>query len=468
MYLPHASLFRAYDVRGIVGETLSAQDFLAIGQAFASHVADICQTRTPLLVVMRDGRASSPNLAEAMIEGMLRAGAHVLDGGIGPTPMCYFATHHLHADGSVMITGSHNPPSHNGAKFMCDGKSLYGDELASLRTRIAHNQLLHSRGQREEIDMRDEYLFELRKIFGGKDILSDLSIAWDAGNGVAGIVVEALLAPLKAKHVKLFLEPDSNFPNHHPDPAVPANLADLQQKIQDSGGTLALGVAFDGDGDRMGAVDDKGRILSPDHLLMLFARDVLSREKGATIIADVKTSDQFFADVKAHGGTPLMWKTGHAHIKTKLPQVGAKFAGEASGHLFFADEYYGYDDGIYAALRLIRLVAESGKKLSALVDALPTLHATAEMRIDCADDKKFAVIEAIAGQLAEEGATVDTLDGVRVSTPEGWWLIRASNTQAALVARAEGNTPAALPKLMHTLHHALARNGVEFVTSTGH
>jgi phosphomannomutase len=466
MHLPPASLFRAYDVRGIVGETLEAADFLAIGHAFASHVADICQTRTPLLVVMRDGRASSPNLAEAMIEGMLHAGAHVLDGGMGPTPMCYFATHHLNADGSVMITGSHNPPSHNGAKFMCDGKSLYGDELASLRSRIENNHLLHSRGQREEIDISDEYMFELRKIFDGGLLFGDLSVTWDAGNGVAGMVVEELLRYTKTKQVKLFLDPDSNFPNHHPDPAVPANLVSLQHAVTKF--KTALGVAFDGDGDRMGAVDELGRILSPDHLLMLLARDVLSREKGATIIADVKTSDQVFSDIKAHGGTPLMWKTGHAHIKTKLAETGAKFAGEASGHIFFADEYYGYDDGIYAALRLIRLVAESGKKLSELVDALPTLHASAEMRIDCADDKKFGVIDTIATQLAEQGATVNTLDGVRVSTTDGWWLIRASNTQAALVARAEGATPEALDRLMQALYQALNRNGIALETIAAH
>jgi phosphomannomutase len=361
MHLPHSTLFRAYDVRGIVGETLSAADFLVIGQAFASHVADKCQTRTPLIVAVRDGRESSPNLSEAFIEGMMRAGAHVLDAGIGPTPLCYFATHHLDADGSVMITGSHNPPTHNGAKFMCDGKSLYGDELASLRDRIENNNLLHSRGKREEIDMLEEYVFELKKCVKPGNVLEQFPIAWDAGNGVAGIAVERLLSSVKREHVTLYLDSDSSFPNHHPDPSVPENLNDLKKKIIAFKGHLALGVAFDGDGDRMGAVDDLGRNLSPDHLLMLLADDVLKRSPGATIIADVKTSNHFFERVKAKGGVPLMWLTGHAHIKTKLAEVGAKFAGEASGHLFFADEYYGYDDGIYAALRLARIVAESGK-----------------------------------------------------------------------------------------------------------
>jgi len=459
MHLPPQSLFRAYDIRGIVEESLVAEDFISIGHAFASHVGDICQTRTPLIVAMRDGRASSPNLAEAMIEGMLKAGAHVLDAGMGPTPMCYFSTHHLHADGSVMITGSHNPPNHNGAKFMCDGGSLYGAELASLRTRMETNDLLHSRGAREEVDMLDEYIFELRKSLGESNALKKLSIAWDAGNGVAGLVVEALLKTKGAAHTLLYTDVDSNFPNHHPDPSVPENLEDLQ-KVIGVDRSLAFGVAFDGDGDRMGAVDDMGRTISPDHLLMLLADDVLSRNAGATIIADVKTSDSFFQRVQRQGGVPLMWMTGHAHIKTKLAAIGAKFAGEASGHLFFADEYYGYDDGIYAALRLARIVAESGKKLSQLVDALPASNASAELRIECADDKKFLIVEALANELTAEGADLNTLDGVRVTTPNGWWLLRASNTQAVLVARVEGTSAEASEKLLQQLQVRLKQHGV--------
>jgi phosphomannomutase len=464
MHLPDSSLFRAYDVRGIVDETLEAADFLAIGHAFASHVAETCQTRTPLIVALRDGRASSPNLSEAFIEGMLRAGAHVLDAGVGPTPLCYFATHHLNADGSVMITGSHNPPNHNGAKFMCDGKSLYGSELASLRQRLIDNDLLHSRGKREEVDILDEYVFELTKVVAKSHALDRLNLAWDAGNGVAGIVVEKLLKGASGNHRALYLDSDSTFPNHHPDPSVAANLADLQAAITASAGALAFGVAFDGDGDRMGAVDDLGRILSPDHLLMLLADDVLARTAGATLIADVKTSDAFFARAHAKGGKPTMWLTGHAHIKAKLAELGGQFAGEASGHLFFADEYYGYDDGIYAALRLARIVAESGKKLSALVDALPPIFASPEMRIACADDKKFGIIAALQQQFPDAIA----LDGVRVTTPDGWWLIRASNTQAALSARAEGRCKDSLLKVMHAMHMALASHGVDITATTGH
>ena len=468
MHLPNPSLFRAYDVRGIVGESLEAADFISIGHAFASHVADAVQCRTPLIVVMRDGRASSPNLMEAMIEGMQRAGAHVLDAGAGPTPMCYFATHHLQADGCAMITGSHNPPSHNGAKFMCDGKSLYGTELASLRKRIESNDLLHSRGHREEVQLLDEYVECLQRVLAETGGLDTLSVAWDAGNGAAGLAVQELIDGARAPQTALYLDLDAEFPNHHPDPAEPKNMADLQRAILASKGVLALGVAFDGDGDRLGAVDDLGRLISPDHLLMLLADDVLKRHPQATIIADVKTSDAFFERVKNNGGTPLMWMTGHAHIKTKMPEVGAKFAGEASGHIFFADEYYGYDDGIYAALRLIRIVAQSGKKLSALIDALPALQASAEMRIDCADDKKFVVVEAIAKKLSQDGATVNTLDGVRVSTPDGWWLLRASNTQAALVARAEGTSKESTDALVKMLQQLLQHEGVAMVLAAGH
>lgn len=464
MHLPPPGLFRAYDVRGIVGETLSAADFISIGHAFASHVADTCQTRTPLIVAVHDARVSSPNLSEAFIEGMLRAGAHVLDAGMGPTPMCYFATHHLNADGSVMITGSHNPPNHNGAKFMCDGKSLYGPALAGLRKRIETGELLHSRGSREEVQVLDEYVYELANTEGVAGALDSLAIGWDGGNGAAGVVIEELLKSTEANHARFYLEPDGRFPNHHPDPAIPENLADLERAVRESNGTLAFGVAFDGDADRMGAVDDLGRMVSPDHMLMLLADDVLARNPGATILADVKTSDHFFARVKSKGGDPLMWMTGHAHIKTKMPSVAAKFGGEASGHLFFADEYYGFDDGIYAALRLARIVHTSGKKLSALVDALPPIHATPEIRFDCADDHKFKVI----AQLQRQFPNAVTLDGVRLSLPGGWWLVRASNTQAVLSARAEATDKNALSEILDAMHQALASVGVTAKAAAGH
>ncbi len=458
MHLPSPSLFRAYDVRGVVGETLSAPDFVAIGHAFASMVAEQCQCRTPLIVLLRDGRDSSPTLAQAMEEGLMRAGAHVLDGGMGPTPLCYFAAHHLQADAAVMITGSHNPPNHNGAKFVYDEKPFYGDALAALRMRIEHNQLLHSRGVREEVQMMDEYVQYLLRS-SHVNALDKLSIVWDGGNGAAGVVVEELLHGREKNHFGLFLDADGSFPNHHPDPADPHTLETLQATVREK--KADLGIAFDGDGDRMGAVDELGRVVSPDHMLMLLARDVLARRPGARIMADVKTSDAFFAFVRAHGGIPEMGKTGHAHFKTAMPELGVLFGGEASGHLFFADEYFGFDDGIYAALRLARIVAESGKKLSELIDALPQLAASSELRIPCADDRKFIVTDAIAAELAKQGAQVNTLDGVRVTTDDGWWLLRASNTQPALVARAEGNSPQSTQRLLEKLQSLLATQNVE-------
>lgn len=451
MHIPNASLFRAYDVRGIVGVSLEAADFISIGHAFASMVADNCQCRTPLIVVMRDGRDSSPGLAEAMIEGLLKAGAHVLDGGLGPTPMCYFATHHLDADGSVMITGSHNPPNHNGAKFMCDGKPLYGAPLAALRMRCENGNLLHSRGVREEIDLIDEYVIDLKKGLGTTNALDRLPVAWDAGNGVAGMVVQHLIDGSTAEHVPLYIDVDSRFPNHHPDPSVAENLVELQKICVTNG---IIGVAFDGDGDRLGVVDELGRIVQPDHLLMLLADDVLKQNPGAAIIADVKISNEFFKRVADQGGEAIMWKTGHAHIKIKLAEIEAKFAGEASGHIFYGYPSYGYDDGIYAALRLMRIVWTSGKRLAELVEALPPIFASPEKRIPCPDDKKFLVIEALQKQFPE----AITLDGVRVATPEGWWLIRASNTQAALSARAESTSASGLVKVLHAMHQALAAN----------
>jgi phosphomannomutase len=453
----HPSIFRAYDIRGIVGDTLFASDFRSIGQAFATYVADTLKVTQPSIIVMRDGRLTSPLLAGAAMEGLLAAGCHVLDGGVGPTPMCYFATHAMGAHGSIMITGSHNPPQHNGAKFMVGHASLYGKNLASLQGMIARGRLLSGTGSMRGIDVRDAYITRLREVTDA----SRMQLVWDTGHGAAGEVVEALAQALPgAQHHLLYTRIDGRFPAHHPDPSQPENLRDVQEAIQLR--SADIGIALDGDGDRVGIVDDVGRIVSPDHLLMLLARDVLRGKPHAKIIADVKTSDAFFADVVAHGGEPLMWKTGHALIKEKMHETGAAFAGEASGHIFFADRYFGFDDGIYAAMRVIALVQQSGEKLSALIDALPTLHASEEFRIACDDAKKFALIETIAANLASEGASVNGLDGVRVSTPNGWWLLRASNTQAALVGRCEGTTPEACDALIAQLRTRLKALGIEF------
>lgn len=458
---PQASLFRAYDVRGIVGETLHTSDFCAIGHAFATHLAIVQHVTHPRVVLLRDGRLSSPALADAMREGMLRAGAEVLDGGIGPTPLCYFATHHEAAHGSVMVTGSHNPPQHNGAKFMVGKASLYGDALAGLLQLISQGRLQHGKGSSRSISPTAAYVSRLREEVVGLK-LHAISSIWDCGNGAAGEVVEQLLVGMAGLHRGQFTEIDGTFPNHHPDPSDAATLVQLQEAVRRQ--PAAIGFALDGDGDRLGVVDEKGRILAPDHVLMLLARSVLRDSPGAPVIADVKTSEQFFRDVRLHGGDPMLWKTGHALIKEKMREVQAMFAGEASGHLFFADRYYGFDDGLYAALRVLRLVAESGKSLAELVDTLPTLHASREFRIPCADAEKFNVVAQLAQQLEEEGARVNTLDGVRVSEKQGWWLLRASNTQAALVARCEGESAEAMEALVEKLRTRLEAMGLAMPT----
>lgn len=452
--LPDASLFRAYDVRGIYGKTLTDADFFAIGQAFASHVIDVVNCRTPQIILMRDGRHSSPTLAQAMREGLASSGATVLDAGIGPTPMCYFAAKFLEADGSVMITGSHNPKDHNGAKFTCAGASVHTDALLALRARIEKQELVRGRGHSEEVNIVEEYVAELHKALPQGLNIGDLRIAWDAGNGAAGEVIEKLLGEEERKGFAMFTQIDPNFPNHHPDPSNPHNLIDVQRAVNTH--KCLMGLAFDGDGDRLGVVDDKGKIISPDHLLMLFAQDVLNRKKDATIIADVKTSDAFFKQVALWGGSPLMWKTGHALIKDKMRETGAAFAGEASGHLFFADEYYGYDDALYAAVRLIRILHEVNKPLSELVAALPVLYSSDEWRISVEERKKFGIIQSLAAELVKDGASVNQLDGVRVTNEYGWWLVRASNTDAKLVIRCEGFTAEGRDRQIRSVEKYLA------------
>lgn len=455
----HPSIIRAYDMRGVVDETFGEQDCYWFGRGFATHAAEVLNHAHPRITVVRDGRVSSQRLARALVQGLKASGADVYNAGIGPTPMGYFSAFRYDMQAVVVVTGSHNPPEHNGIKAMLGQQSFYGDALADLCKRIETSSLLKGTGRESEIDLSADYARALLATAGTGLVARPLKIAWDAGNGAAGPMVELLARSLRLhQHGLMFTRIDGHFPNHHPDPSDPRNLVQLQEAV--SGAECDIGLALDGDGDRLGVVDDKGRILSPDHLLMLFAEDVLRNAPASTLIADVKTSDAVFARIKQLGGTPLMWKTGHAHIKTKMREVGAAFGGEASGHIFFADGYFGYDDGLYAALRLISIVAASGQKLSALVDALPPLYSSPEIRIACDDSEKFARIDALRDALAVQGAVMNTLDGVRVSTPQGWWLLRASNTQAALVGRAEAYSAADMDAVMQSLSQAIASIGL--------
>jgi phosphomannomutase len=455
--MPDQRIFRAYDIRGQVGKSLHIADMEKIGTAFASQIRQQLSSQNPRVIVMRDGRISSPDMARAICSGLQSCGAQVIDGGIGPTPLAYFARHQLSAEGCVMITGSHNPKDYNGVKLMIGKKTLHSTGIMALYARIQSGQMLAGNGHYETRDFAADYMAYLTGHIANFSVQH--AIIWDAGNGAAGDIITALTGKITAaQHILLHCTIDGHFPNHHPDPSNVKNLQDIIAQTKKT--PDAIGFAFDGDGDRLGVVDELGRPLNPDHLLMLFSRDILARHHGATMIADVKTSDAVFADITAHGGQAIMWKTGHALIKEKLQQTRAAFAGEASGHVFFADDYFGYDDAIYAALRLLRIVANSQKRLCDLVDALPILYTSPEWRISCADDHKFAVIEALAAQLSQQNLRVNTLDGVRVSNEDGWWLLRASNTQAALVARVEGHDENALARGIKALASALAPHGL--------
>jgi phosphomannomutase len=446
-------ILRAYDIRGIVGETIVPVTARAVGGAFATVVAER-RGRTRICVAY-DGRESSPDLEAAMVEGLTAAGADVIRIGRGPTPMLYFAVKTLDADGGVMITGSHNPPDHNGFKMTVAGAAFYGDDIQVLGRIAAEGAFARGEGSVREVDVSGAYVEALAGAYRAR---RGLKVAWDAGNGVAGPAMVRLTERLPGTHVLLCEEIDGSFPVHHPDPTVPENLALLIETVRREG--CDIGVAFDGDGDRLGAVDGEGRILWGDQILCLLAEPVLRDHPGATVIADVKASQVLFDRVAALGGTPLMWRTGHSPIKAKMAEIGAPLAGEMSGHIFFADRYYGYDDGLYAAVRLLDVVAESGRSAAALRESLPAMVNTPEIRFPCPDERKFTVIDEVAARLAGEGADVIAVDGVRVNTSDGWWLLRASNTQAVLVARCEARDEAGLARLKAALAGQLAASGV--------
>jgi phosphomannomutase len=449
---------REYDIRGVIGKTLGDADARAIGQSFGTRVR---RAGGKSVAVGYDGRLSSPALAAALVEGLGSVGIDVVQIGVGPTPMLYYAVYELGCDGGVMITGSHNPPDYNGFKMMLGHKPFFGEDIRNLGVMAAAGDWETGAGTSTTVDIMDRYVDRLVQGFDG----AAFNLAWDCGNGVAGPVVERLVRKLPGKHVLLFTDVDGNFPNHHPDPTDEANLADLKRAVADGG--LDFGLAFDGDGDRLGAIDSQGRVVWGDQLLGILAEPVLRAVPGAMIIADVKASGALFDRIAELGGQPLMWKTGHSHIKSKMQETGAPLAGEMSGHIFFAHDYYGFDDGIYAAVRLIRAVSQLGGSLTALKDAMPVMVNTPELRFPSSEERKFKVIDEVLDRLAAAGATVDRTDGARVTTDDGWWLLRASNTQDVLVARAEARSQPALDRLMAQINAALAASGVAAV-SAGH
>jgi phosphomannomutase len=444
---------REYDIRGIVDKTLHTSDAFAIGRCFGTMVARAGGTT---VAVGYDGRLSSPGMEAALVEGLTASGMDVLRIGRGPTPMLYYTAATRRTGGAIMVTGSHNPPNYNGFKMMLGGKPFYGAQIRAIGEMAAAGDVVaEGKGATETLDISADYIARLLKDYDGT---RDLSVVWDNGNGAAGEVLTRLVAKLPGKHTVLFPEIDGQFPNHHPDPTVPANLTQLIAEVHARGADL--GIAFDGDADRIGLVDDKGQILFGDQLMVLLARDVLRTRPGATIIADVKASQVLFDEIARAGGTPLMWKTGHSLIKAKMAETGSPLAGEMSGHIFFADHWYGFDDALYAAVRTLGIVSRGTEKLSAIRDALPHVVNTPELRFDCDDRRKFTVIEEVAARLRADGANVAATDGVRVLTKDGWWLLRASNTQAVLVARAEAADQAGLDRLKAALAHQLEASGL--------
>lgn len=453
------TVLREYDIRGIIGETLGTDDARAIGRSFATLLRAAGGRK---VAVGYDGRVSSPMLEEALIEGLTASGCDVLRVGMGPTPMLYYAAASREdVDGGIQITGSHNPANYNGFKMVFQGRPFFGADIQNIGRISAEGDWHEGSGTVSSHAIMDEYVERLLVGLDGLDPLklAGLRIGWDAGNGAAGPALEALVKRLPGEHHLLFTEVDGNFPNHHPDPTVEANLQDLRNLVATR--KLDFGVAFDGDGDRIGAIDGEGRIIWGDQLLMIYAEDLLRMVPGATIIADVKASRALFDHVAAHGGSPVMWKTGHSLIKSKMKETGAPLAGEMSGHVFFAHDYYGFDDALYAAIRLIAAAARLGKTVSELRGAMPAVMNTPELRFQVDETHKFAVIDEVRARLDDAGADVDATDGVRVSTPDGWWLLRASNTQDVLVARAESDSAAGLARLMDQIDAQLAASGLE-------
>ncbi|WP_416899464.1 MAG: phosphoglucomutase/phosphomannomutase PgmG [Minwuia sp.] len=449
----HPTSLREYDVRGTYGITLSEDDARALGRSFGTLV---CRGGGRHVAVGRDGRLSSPSLSAALIEGLNAAGCDVTDIGLGPTPMLYFATYHLPADAGIMVTGSHNPPDMNGFKMMLSGKPFFGDDIQSLGRLAEAADWESGSGSATTADIVEAYVTKVAEAYRSD---RQFSVVWDCGNGAAGAVIDEIVRRLPGRHVVLYGEVDGTFPNHHPDPTVPANLRQLASTVRGTG--AHLGIAFDGDGDRIGVVDGEGEMLFGDQIVLLLARAVLAERPGATIIADVKASQVLFDGIAEAGGTPLMFRTGHSLIKAKMAEIGSPLAGEMSGHIFFADRYYGFDDAPYAGVRLLDMLAGTDQTVAEMRKAMPQFVNTPELRFDCDDTRKFDVVTEIVGRLRADGVEFSDVDGARVMTDDGWWLIRASNTQPVLVARCEARTDDGLRRLKDLLVDQLQKSGID-------
>ena len=444
--LPH-EIFKAYDIRGIVGKTLTAPIVEVIGRSIGS---ELLERGRDTICIGRDGRLSGPELSAALAKGLRAAGVNVIDVGRVATPMLYFAAHHFDTQSGAMLTGSHNPPQYNGIKIVLDGVSLSGEAITALRTRAEAGKLASGAGSYREENIAAQYL---ERIVGGIKLARPMKIAVDCGNGVAGATAPELFRRLGCTVEELFCEVDGNFPNHHPDPSVPENLKDLINALQK--GDAEVGLAFDGDGDRLGVVTRRGDIIFPDRQLMMFAADVLERNAGATIIYDVKSTRNLKPWIEQHGGKPLLWKTGHSFIKAKLKETGAALAGEMSGHVFFKERWYGFDDGMYAGARLLEILSRSNDP-SAALHALPDAISTPELQIKLNEGENYALIAGMQKTARFEGAQeVNTIDGLRVEYADGFGLARSSNTTPVIVLRFEADNAAALKRIQEDFRRVI-------------
>lgn len=453
------TILRSYDIRGQVGHTLSAEDAFFIGATFGHLVRE---KKGPHIAVGRDGRLTSPELAAALIDGLEAVGCRVSDIGVGPTPMLYFADRFLECDGAIQVTGSHNPPDHNGFKLVYDHRSFFGEDIQKIGALSEQGVARQTGGSQQAVSVFDAYI---DRILQAADFGS-FHIIWDAGNGAAGPAIDALIAKASGQHKALFTDIDGRFPNHHPNPVDPKTLEILRAEVHQAGADCGIG--FDGDGDRIGVIDSKGRQIAGDILTAYLGLEILERHPGSDIIFDVKSSNAAMDIIKRAGGQAHIWKTGHSHMKTRLREMHAPLAGEMSGHIFIADDYFGFDDALFVAVRLIscmvRQKRKTGQSLTDFMDKLPPSFTTPECHIACADTVKFGVIEQLAQQIQAlyPVEQINLTDGVRVTTDKGWCLIRASNTEGALVARAEGADEASRNDLIAMMQAQLETAGLKW------
>jgi phosphomannomutase/phosphoglucomutase len=431
-------IYREYDIRGVVDKDLTPEVVRRLGQGFGTHMAQLGRKN---LVVGRDGRLSSPSYGEALIEGLISTGCNIIDIGVCPTPVYYFSIFHLNKDGGMMVTGSHNPPEFNGFKVSAGKSTIFGEEIQRLGRLIERGEFVNGKGNLSKFEIIKPYQDYIKKDI---KLEKKMRVVIDAGNGTGGVVARSLLRDLGCEVEELYCEIDGRFPNHFPDPTIPENLKDLIAKVKRI--RADVGIGYDGDADRIGVVDDQGHIIWGDQLMIVFAREILKYQKGATFVAEVKCSQNLFNDIEKHGGKAIMWRTGHSLIKEKMREERAALGGEMSGHIFFADRYFGYDDAIYASCRLVELLSKTDRKLTQLLQDVPKTFITPEIRVDCPDEIKFKVVEKVKQELRKSYSIID-VDGVRVKFEDGWGLVRASNTQPVLVLRFEALTQKRLQEI---------------------